>query len=249
MSSSNIQTSPLYDSISSDYDAVRSTHFTVKHEEPLFWKLIGDIQQKDILDLACGSGHYSRKIKEKGAKIVVGVDISERMIATAQAHERNDDLGIQYYVSDAASFSFKENSPLFDIVTAQYLLCHAESKECLKEFCKTAFDHLKPGGHFIATSSIYCKEIFSPDNKPTNGCLYQPKYTQNEAKANLKWYDGMPITVTLFSADMGKSCSLLDHAWFPSTIKSILMAAGFASVHEHRPAEATPVSIFVAYKT
>jgi len=248
MSSSNIPIPQMYDDVGSDYDAVRTNILNVKYEEPMFWKLIGDIQQKYILDLACGSGHYSRKMIEKGAKLVVGVDISERMISEAQTQEENDKYGIQYLVGDAASLSLKENNLLFDIVTAQYLLCHAETEKQLQEFSKTAFAHLKSGGKFVAITTIYSKEISSPDGQPVNGCLYRPTNKQGDVTDSSTWYDGMPVNVTLFSDDMKKTCSLRDHVWLPSTIKSKLMDVGFTAVDEHRLTECNPEAIFVAFK-
>jgi ubiquinone/menaquinone biosynthesis C-methylase UbiE len=40
-----------------------------------------------VLDLACGEGFYTRRIKQRDAARVVGVDVSQPMIELARAEE------------------------------------------------------------------------------------------------------------------------------------------------------------------
>ena len=77
-------TKELYDDIVFDYSATKSNVFKVQYEEPLFFKGVGNIEGQTILDLACGSGYYTRKLKEMGAGKTIGVDISEEMIKEAK---------------------------------------------------------------------------------------------------------------------------------------------------------------------
>ena len=56
----------IYDDIVLDYAAAKTNVFKVKHEETKFWKEIGDVKDQTILDLACGSGYFTRQMKEKG---------------------------------------------------------------------------------------------------------------------------------------------------------------------------------------
>ena len=44
------------------------------------FELIGDVIGKTILDLGCGSGGHDRKLIELGAKYVLGIDLSNKMI-------------------------------------------------------------------------------------------------------------------------------------------------------------------------
>ena len=41
--------------------------------------LIGDPAGKAVVDLACGEGFYTRRVKQRGAAKVLGVDFSEGM--------------------------------------------------------------------------------------------------------------------------------------------------------------------------
>lgn len=49
-----------------------------------FLKVLGDVKGLRVLDLACGNGHYTRIIFERGAKEVDGVDLSSEMIHLAK---------------------------------------------------------------------------------------------------------------------------------------------------------------------
>jgi SAM-dependent methyltransferase len=62
-----------------------------------------------ILDLGCGLGYFAREARARGAASVLGIDISERMLAEARRH--GSDAGISYvqgslesFIPDAASF-------------------------------------------------------------------------------------------------------------------------------------------------
>ena len=47
--------------------------------------LVGDVTGRRVLDLGCGAGQLARHLAEAGAAEVVGVDVSERMLALARA--------------------------------------------------------------------------------------------------------------------------------------------------------------------
>jgi SAM-dependent methyltransferase len=57
----------LYDKIAKQYKASKRLPFREYVEWYSYNKLLGDISQKSVLDLACGEGFYTRRIKRKGA--------------------------------------------------------------------------------------------------------------------------------------------------------------------------------------
>ncbi|MFY0567954.1 class I SAM-dependent methyltransferase [Archangium lansingense] len=142
--------SAQYDQIGNkvaDWDVlpVRSEYI----EGHTFFKALGPVEGKNVLDLACGDGLYTRQLKTRGATRVVGVDISEEMIRGAREYEEAQPLGIDYHVSDVANMP-----PLgsFDVVTAIYLLHYASSPEHLLQMCRNIHAHVKPGGSFVTYS-------------------------------------------------------------------------------------------------
>jgi len=59
-----------------------------------FRSMLPDLTSKRVLDLGCGFGWHCRYAREMGAQAVVGVDISENMLA--RARELTDDTAIEY---------------------------------------------------------------------------------------------------------------------------------------------------------
>lgn len=58
-----------------------------------------DLKGERWLDVACGAGRTSRELGRRGAR-VLGVDLSERLVARARATEAAEPLGITYVAAD-----------------------------------------------------------------------------------------------------------------------------------------------------
>jgi SAM-dependent methyltransferase len=65
--------------------------------------MVGALDGKSVLDLACGFGFYTRLLKQHGAAQVLGVDISPEMIHLAYQQEQAAPLGITYQICDAVT--------------------------------------------------------------------------------------------------------------------------------------------------
>src|SRR5215472_15582216 len=63
-------------------------------EWPAFRALLPNLRDKNVLDLGCGFGWHCRYARKQHARWVVGVDISEKMIA--HAIESTNDSAIEY---------------------------------------------------------------------------------------------------------------------------------------------------------
>lgn len=63
-------------------------------EWPALKKMLPDFSGKDVLDLGCGFGWHCRYAIENGAKSVIGIDLSEKMLE--KAREINALEGIYY---------------------------------------------------------------------------------------------------------------------------------------------------------
>ena len=80
-------------------------------EWPAIRAMLPDLAGKRVLDLGCGFGWFARWAREHGAASVLGIDLSERMIARARADTM--DPAIEYRIGDlevlelpVASFDF-----------------------------------------------------------------------------------------------------------------------------------------------
>ena len=138
----------IYDPIAVDYAAIKTNPFKRHIEEGSFMSAVGDVEGKGVLDLACGSGYYSRMFKARGAEHVHGVDVSEKMLAEAKRQESQD--GVTYYRHDL--LEGPPPPPPFrpDVVVAAWLLPYASNFNELLEFCEAAAVSLESGGRFVA---------------------------------------------------------------------------------------------------
>jgi SAM-dependent methyltransferase len=108
--------------------------------------MVGTLDGKRVLDLACGFGFYTRLLKRHGAAQVIGIDISPEMIRLAHQQEQAKPLGLTYQVGDAVALP--QLGP-FDLVTAVYLLNYATSKDQMLGMFRSVYDNLAAGGRFI----------------------------------------------------------------------------------------------------
>ncbi len=61
-------------------------------EQPEMARLLPDVQGMCVLDLGCGCGHNCADFADKGAKRVVGIDISQKMLAVAQSESARQNV-------------------------------------------------------------------------------------------------------------------------------------------------------------
>ncbi len=88
-------------------------------EWPAFQRLLpASLRGKRVLDLGCDLGYFAREARARGAREVVGVDISERMLHEARARTR--DAGIAYRRAELEQFEPGEAA--FDLVVSSLAL-------------------------------------------------------------------------------------------------------------------------------
>lgn len=63
-------------------------------------RLMGDITGQRICDLACGQGRVARHLADLGA-LVLGIDLSAKLLAIARRHEEAEPRGVEYRQADA----------------------------------------------------------------------------------------------------------------------------------------------------
>ncbi|ADQ16202.1 Methyltransferase type 11 [Leadbetterella byssophila DSM 17132] len=104
--------------------------------------MLPDFSEKDILDLGCGFGWHCRYAIEKGARSVVGVDISEKMLEKAK--KINSLQGIEYVNKPLEDVDYPDEK--FDIVLSSLTFHYIESFDVI---CKNVYNWLKPKGCFV----------------------------------------------------------------------------------------------------
>ena len=86
-------------------------------------RMLPPFEGKRVLDLGCGFGWHCRYAVEQGADSVVGVDLSERMLAEARA--MTDSPAIQYLRMPIEAIDFPADS--FDVAISSLAFHYIES--------------------------------------------------------------------------------------------------------------------------
>jgi SAM-dependent methyltransferase len=112
-------------------------------EWPLLRALLPDLEHKNFLDLGCGYGWHCRYAAEQKAARVVGVDISQKMLA--RARELTPPIApIEYRCCAIEDIDFPENE--FDVVFSSLALHYVRD---YNEVCRKVHRCLRLGGSFV----------------------------------------------------------------------------------------------------
>lgn len=106
--------------------------------------MIPDLRGKRVVDLGCGFGWLARWAREHGAASVLGLDLSEKMIARAKADTR--DAAIEYHIADLEGLDLPGAS--FDFAFSALAFHYIEDFERL---ARMVYRCLVPGSHFVFT--------------------------------------------------------------------------------------------------
>jgi SAM-dependent methyltransferase len=135
-------------------------------EWPALRALLPELRGRRVLDLGCGFGWFCRWAGEQGAAEVLGIDVSENMLARARA---TVDAAITYLRADMEHLDLPEAA--FDLVYSSLALHYIANLAGLMMNVRRT---LVPGGHlvFSAEHPIYTAPthpgwVAAPDGRKT----------------------------------------------------------------------------------
>jgi ubiquinone/menaquinone biosynthesis C-methylase UbiE len=135
-------------------------YFRDELNNPGMFRVIGNVRDQLVLDVACGEGYGTRILARKGAR-VIGIDLSSKLIEFARSQEERDGLGITYYVGDSADLS-RFPAERFDLVTCFMALMDIERYgEAAGEIARV----MKGDGRFVFSITHPCFEYGSKSGK------------------------------------------------------------------------------------
>lgn len=137
-------------------------------EWPALRAMLPELQGFNVLDLGCGFGWFCRWAREQGASRVIGVDVSNNMLARARS--MTPDETITYQQADLEQLALPEAS--FDLVYSSLALHYVEDFDRLMAEVHRA---LKGHGHLV----------FSIEH-PIYMAADRPEWLQ-DAKGNRVW--------------------------------------------------------------
>ncbi len=139
-----------YEEISKIYDDAIYTNIPEEmvEEQAVLKNIVDFIELRDpILDLGCGTGHWTKIFSKRGYS-VVGIDISPEMLEIAKKE------GLENLIlSDIRQVPFKDNS--FGTVTSFWTLQHMLTLNDLKSALNEMYRLVKKDGTIIIGDNVY----------------------------------------------------------------------------------------------
>lgn len=219
-------TTAQYDHIGSKYDEYAQTATLKRAEQYTFFRMVGPLPGKRVLDLACGFGFYTKRLKQRGAAQAVGVDISPEMVHLARQHEHAEPYGVEYLVHDATNLP---RLGTFDLVTAVYLLNYATSREQMLAMCRGAYENLMPGGRFVAYTMDPAFTLSKPNYTKYGITVLRQTPETDRLVCDAEFITNPPTPFQYFQ-------------WSQATHEWAMQTAGFRDVTWH-PTEVAPEDI------
>ncbi|MGO9575986.1 MAG: class I SAM-dependent methyltransferase [Terriglobales bacterium] len=208
--------------IAEQYQQAKAQSWRAHAETYSFMNLIGDVEGKRVLDVACGEGHFTRLLGKAGAAEVVGIDISERMIELAREQETRQPLGIEYRVEDARAVAEHAD---FDLVVGAWLLVYAQTRAELVQMCRGLASRLRSGGRLVTVVG----------NPAVYGLDPLPDYRKYGFQLSLsgRAIEGAPTKYILL---LGDSRLEIENYYMPiAAYESAFAQTGFANFAVHMP--------------
>jgi SAM-dependent methyltransferase len=179
-------------------------------EQPAMEKLLPDLNGKTVLDIGCGYGYNSLLFAKSGAKKVVGIDLSEKMLALANREYSHPK--VTYLRMDMKDLS-KITGP-FDFVYSSLAFHYAED---FKTLVWDIYSLLNEGGHLlysqehpIVTATMGCKGHFNVDEQGRFESYTFSDYAASGKRVGPWFVDG----VVNYHRPMGEIVTTLAHGGF-----------------------------------
>ena len=211
------QVEQMFDTISTNYDGLNrviSFGIDVKWRKKVI-EMVSATNPEAVLDIATGTGDLAISLAKTGAKRIVGLDLSEGMLAVGREKIADEKLTgkIEMIQGDSEALPFEDNS--FDAITVAFGVRNFEN---LEKGLSEIFRVLKKGGIFvILETSVPTKFPF--------------KQGYNFYTKNL-----LPLIGKMFSKDKVAYSYLSESAAaFPygDELNNILRETGFIDVRHH----------------
>ena len=146
-------------------------------------RVLPDLQGKDVVELGCGTAYFGAWLKKKGARRVVGVDVTPAQLATARRLDAEHRIGLELVEANAESIPL--GNAQFDLAVSEYgasIWCDPEL------WVPEAARLLRSGGELVFMRNSTISMLCLPDTGKVQQSLQRPQKGINR----LEWVDDDP---------------------------------------------------------
>ena len=174
-----------YEELYEDYHAFDDEPFAQRtiSEVDFIEDVIDHDESRRILDIGCGNGRHALELSRRGYR-VVGMDLSESMLARGRKIAAGENLNVEFFQRDARRLKIHEG---FDVAI---MLCEGafslmEEDEMDRSILANAFLALQPKGKLIMTAPNAVFKL----TQPLDGS-FDPETFRETFKMDKKITDG-----------------------------------------------------------
>jgi SAM-dependent methyltransferase len=139
---------------------------------------LGDVEDKDVVELGCGTAYFSAWLAKRRAR-PVGVDPTPAQLATARRMQQ--ETGIQFPLVEAAAEAVPLDDESFDLVVSEYgASLWAVPERWLAEAARL----LRSGGRLVFLTNSTLVILCSPDEGVAEERLMRPQF---EGLYRIEW--------------------------------------------------------------
>lgn len=142
----SVDTGKLYDQHATRWQRREPSSLSDFTGRPPVFELCGDVAGLDIIDLGCGEGYCTRELAGRGAKSIVGVELSAEMVEIAKAQEAELGQGIVYRQGDVTAL--EDADAAYDLAVGVFVYNYVDTEQMRASF-REVHRVLRPGGHFV----------------------------------------------------------------------------------------------------
>ena len=111
-------------------------------ETPIIYELIGDFQNKDVLDLGCGDASFGKDLLERGAATYKGIEGSEQMVDAARKNLSGVNGKVYHHTMESYHYSIEK----FDLITSRFAIHYVSD---IHHLFQNIHNSLRDEGKFV----------------------------------------------------------------------------------------------------
>jgi len=147
------------------------------------FNVLPEVAGKDVIELGCGTGYFGAWLKRRGARRVVGVDITPAQLESARRADARAGLGLEFLECSAESVPLPAAS--FDLAVSEYgasIWC--DPYKWIPEAARL----LRPGGELV----FLCNSVLATLCTPDVGSVAEQLVRPQRGLHRLDWPDDDP---------------------------------------------------------